>query len=80
MLQAREQEVPLRVTCISPGVVETEFAEVAAFGSKDAAKTRYSQFKCLQAHDIADAVVWSLTAPDHMDVNDIMIRPTAQKR
>ncbi len=79
MLQARSREIPLRVTCISPGVVETEFFEVASFGNKETAKGRYSQLKCLQPHDIADAVVWCLTAPDHMDVNDISIRPTAQK-
>lgn len=78
-LQARSREIPLRVTCISPGVVETEFFEVASFGNKETAKGRYSQLKCLQPHDIADAVVWCLTAPDHMDVNDILIRPTAQK-
>jgi len=52
---------------------------VASFGNKETAKGRYSQLKCLQPHDIADAVVWCLTAPDHMDVNDISIRPTAQK-
>lgn len=77
--EARSREIPLRVTCISPGVVETEFFEVASFGNKETAKGRYSQLKCLQPHDIADAVVWCLTAPDHMDVNDILIRPTAQK-
>ena len=61
-------------------MVETEFFEVSSFGDKDAAKSRIAGLKkCLQPHDIASAVVWCLTAPDHMDVNDIMIRPTAQK-
>lgn len=78
-MQARARDVPLRVSCISPGVVETEFAEVSSFGSKEDAKKRYAAFKCLQAVDIAQAVVWCLTAPDHMDINDICIRPTAQK-
>lgn len=80
-MQARAQDVPLRVTCISPGIVETEFHEVSSFGDQDAGKSRYAALgmKPLLAHDIASAVVWCLTAPDHMDVNDIMIRPTAQK-
>lgn len=78
-MQARAREIPLRVSCISPGVVETEFAEVSSFGSKEDAKKRYSAFKCLQANDIAQAVIWCLTAPDHMDINDICIRPTAQR-
>lgn len=78
-VQARSRNIPLRVSCISPGVVETEFAEVSSYGSKEDAKKRYAAFKCLQANDIAQAVVWCLTAPDHMDINDICIRPTAQK-
>ena len=52
---------------------------MSAFGDKAAAKSRYGAMKCLQPQDIASAVVWCLTAPDHMDVNDILIRPTAQK-
>lgn len=80
-LQARELNLPLRVTCISPGVVQTEFFEVSSFGSKDAGKSKYAAIgmKPLQPHDIASAVIWCLTAPDHMDVNDILIRPTAQR-
>ncbi|KAL3144314.1 hypothetical protein ABBQ32_004076 [Trebouxia sp. C0010 RCD-2024] len=79
--EAREQDLPLRVTCISPGTVQTEFFEVSSFGNKDAGKSKYAAIgmKPLQAYDIASAVVWCLTAPDHMDVNDILIRPTAQR-
>jgi NADP-dependent 3-hydroxy acid dehydrogenase YdfG len=37
-----------------------------------------SSMKCLQPSDVADAVLWCLCAPDHMEVNDIVIRPTEQ--
>lgn len=70
--------MPLRVSSISPGMVETEFDVVQTFGNEEAARERYSKFKCLQPEDISDAVLWVLASPDHMEVNDILIRPTEQ--
>ncbi|KAK9809154.1 hypothetical protein WJX72_010332 [[Myrmecia] bisecta] len=76
--EARGHKVDLRVSSISPGMVETEFNVVSSFGNEDVAKKKYEQFKCLEAADIAQAVLWCLASPDHMEVNDILIRPTAQ--
>ena len=48
MVQARAQGADLRVTSISPGMVETEFAAVAAFGDAAGAAAKYNEFRCLQ--------------------------------
>ena len=67
------------MTAISPGMVETEFYQVSHFNDKTkTASTPYQNMKCLQAEDIAQAVTWALAAPDHVDVNDILIRPVEQ--
>ncbi|CAL8470025.1 g9567 [Coccomyxa elongata] len=77
--EARGRKVDLRVSSISPGVVETEFLTVHGFGDDAAAKERYSSMQSLQPADIAQAVVWCLSAPDHVDTNDILLRPVRQE-
>lgn len=71
-------KVPLRVAQISPGFVETEFQFVQSYGDQPSADELYSKFKCLQPEDVAQAIVWLLSSPDHVDVNDVLMRPTAQ--
>ncbi|MEM9071975.1 MAG: SDR family NAD(P)-dependent oxidoreductase [Myxococcota bacterium] len=68
----------IRITAISPGFVETEFAEVY-WGDEDRAKETYSQFRVLDAKDVASAVTYVLDAPPHMQVHDMLIRPTDQR-
>ena len=70
--------MPLRVSCISPGMVETEFDFVSNYHDQQIGGKRYEQMKCLEAEDIAQAVVYCLAAPDHVEVNDVLMRPTAQ--
>lgn len=70
--------MPLRVTLISPGYVETEFSQVMHRGDAAAARKLYDSMECLQAEDVAAAVLYCLSAPDHVDVNDILMRPTQQ--
>ena len=79
MLQARGREVPLRVSQISPGMVETEFDVVQNFGDSSKANARYRSLQCLQPEDVADAVVWAIQAPDNVDVHDVLMRPVGQK-
>ncbi|NJM99212.1 MAG: SDR family NAD(P)-dependent oxidoreductase [Phormidesmis sp. RL_2_1] len=67
----------IRITAISPGIVETEFAQ-KYHQSVEQAKTTYSQFPVLQASDIANAVAYALSQPSHVEVNDILLRPTQQ--
>lgn len=75
--ELRGLESGIRVSSISPGFVETEFAAVY---HRDEAKARetYGRYKVLESSDVADAVRFVLGAPDHMQVHDVLIRPTAQ--
>ncbi len=75
--ELRAQNSPVRISSISPGIVETEFAEKYHQSAEKAAKT-YSQFSVLQAADIANAVAYLLAQPQHVEVNDMLVRPTEQ--
>lgn len=68
----------IKVTGIHPGAVETEFSNVRFGGDAERAKKVYEGFENLVAADIADAVVWAVTRPDHVNINDIVIMPKAQ--
>lgn len=67
----------IRVTNISPGMVETEFSEVR-FNNKEKAKQVYQGFMPLTAEDIAEAIIWSLDRPAHVNIQELVIYPTAQ--
>lgn len=68
----------IRVTTISPGLVETEFSEVRFHGDKERAAQPYRGMTPLTADDVADAVLYSLTRPPHVNVNEIVLLPTDQ--
>ena len=66
-----------RVTAISPGYVETEFAEVM-LGDADAAAAVYGRYPVIQVENIADAVRYVLAQPAEVQIHDILMRPTMQ--
>lgn len=75
--ELRELESKIRVTAVSPGFVETEFAE-RYHGSAKAAAHTYGRFKVLQADDVASTILHALEAPAHVAIHDILMRPTEQ--
>jgi 3-hydroxy acid dehydrogenase / malonic semialdehyde reductase len=68
----------IKVTAVHPGMVETEFSEVRFKGDKDRAKKVYEGFEPLKAEDIADTIWYVASRPAHVNINDILIMPTAQ--
>lgn len=68
----------IRVTNIAPGLVETEFSIVRFKGDAERAKKTYENIKALSAEDIAEIIYWAATRPAHVNINDIVITPTAQ--
>ncbi len=68
----------IKVTAIHPGMVETEFSEVRFKGDKDRAKKVYEGFEPLKAEDLADTIWFVVSRPAHVNINDLLIMPTAQ--
>ncbi len=75
--ELRSLNSSIRVSAISPGFVETEFAERYS-GSKELARQTYSRFKVLEAKDIAEQAIFLLNTPPHVQIHDILVRPTDQ--
>jgi len=68
----------IKVTAIHPGAVETEFSMVRFKGDTDKANKVYEGFTPLYAEDIAEAILFAVTRPPHVNVNDMLIMPTSQ--
>ncbi len=68
----------IKVTSIAPGAVDTEFSIVRFKGDEKKAAQVYQGFDPLLGQDIAEAILFTLTRPAHVNINDMLIMPTAQ--
>ena len=68
----------IKVTCIAPGMVETEFSLVRFKGDRERAAKVYEGLTPLHAEDIAEAILFTVTRPPHVNINEILIMPTVQ--
>jgi len=68
----------IKVTAIHPGAVDTEFSEVRFKGDKDRAKKVYDGYEPLHAQDIAETIWFAASRPAHVNINDLLVMPTAQ--
>jgi serine 3-dehydrogenase len=70
---------PIRVSGVDPGFVHTEFSLVRFGGDHQQADAIYRGFQPLLAEDVADAIHYVINAPEHVNVFDLMLLPTAQR-
>ncbi|MCD4711357.1 MAG: SDR family NAD(P)-dependent oxidoreductase [Bacteroidales bacterium] len=73
-------EHSIKVTAINPGAVETEFSLVRFKGDQEQADKVYDGFTPLYAEDIAEAILFAVTRPLHVNIDDLLIMPASQAR
>ena len=71
-------DTPLRVTNIKPGLVETNFSVVRFRGDKNKADNVYKGIEALSGDDIAEVAYFAASAPEHMQIAEVLVMPTNQ--
>jgi len=69
---------PVRITTVDAGLVETEFSIVRFKGDTEQAAAVYQGVDPLRAEDVADCVMWALTRPWHVNVDEIVVKARNQ--
>jgi NADP-dependent 3-hydroxy acid dehydrogenase YdfG len=69
---------PIRLTTVDPGLVETEFSLVRFRGDADRAKAVYEGVQAMTPDDIAECILFALTRPPHVNVDELVVKALAQ--
>jgi 3-hydroxy acid dehydrogenase/malonic semialdehyde reductase len=69
---------PIRITTVDPGLVETDFSLVRFRGDEEKARAVYSGVEAMTPDDIADCILFALTRPRHVNVDEIVVKALAQ--
>jgi serine 3-dehydrogenase len=68
----------VRVTCVEPGMAQTEFTLVRTSGNQEASDKLYQGADPMTAEDVAETLFWIATLPPHMNINRIELMPVSQ--
>ncbi len=68
----------VRVSSVDPGMVQTDFSLVRFHGDRERAEKVYRQFPPLKPEDVAEAILWCVTRPAHVNVAEVILMPTDQ--
>lgn len=71
-------EFGIKVSNVAPGAVETNFSNIRFKGDEERAKSVYAGYEALKAEDIANLLAYIINAPEHVNVADVTIYPSAQ--
>jgi len=77
-LRADLHGTKVRVSCIQPGMAQTEFSDVRFKGDHEKADSVYDGVNPMTAEDIAEAVTWVVNRPAHLNINSIEMMPVSQ--
>jgi 3-hydroxy acid dehydrogenase / malonic semialdehyde reductase len=69
---------PIHITTVDPGLVQTDFSLVRFRGDEETARTVYEGVEAMQPEDIADCVVFAVTRPPHVNVDELVVKALAQ--
>jgi NADP-dependent 3-hydroxy acid dehydrogenase YdfG len=69
---------PIRLTTVDPGLVESNFSRVRFRGDEEKASSVYADVDPLRPEDIAECVLFALTRPPHVNVDELVVKATAQ--
>jgi len=69
----------VRSTVIEPGAVDTELTDHVREGIRDVVRQRFADIRILESADVADAILYAVTRPWHVSLNEVLIRPTEQR-
>jgi NADP-dependent 3-hydroxy acid dehydrogenase YdfG len=69
---------PVRVTSVDPGMVETDFSLVRFHGNAERAANVYKGITPLAPEDVADAILWAVSRPAHVNIARVLLTPVGQ--